>query len=99
MADQDGRLRSEVFAKKFGENLRSCRNDAGMSQEELGDRSGLHRTEVGLLEQGTRLARTDTMMKIAGALEVSPMLLIDGIEWVPGHSVEGSFVVVDPVKL
>ena len=91
----DGRIRSEEVAIKFGRNLFRCRRRAAMSQEELGALSSLHRTEIGMLEQGTRLARVDTLMKLAGALSVSPLELLDGIHWVPGDRAEGSFSVTD----
>ena len=39
-------------AQRFGENLRRLRKGTGISQEELGLRSELHRTEIGLLERG-----------------------------------------------
>jgi transcriptional regulator with XRE-family HTH domain len=87
----DGRLRSEEVAVKFGRNLFRCRRRAAMSQEELGALASLHRTEIGMLEAGTRLARVDTLMKIAGALSISPLELLDGIHWTPGNSAEGSF--------
>jgi transcriptional regulator with XRE-family HTH domain len=41
-------------AREFGGNLRRLRKDAGISQEELGLRCSLHRTEIGLLERGAR---------------------------------------------
>lgn len=89
----DGRIRSEEVATKFGRNLWRCRRRASMSQEELGARAGLHRTEIGMLEHGTRLARVDTLMKLAGALSVSPMELLEGIHWTPGTSSEGGFAI------
>jgi transcriptional regulator with XRE-family HTH domain len=91
----DGRLRSEEVAVKFGRNLFRCRRRAAMSQEELGALASLHRTEIGMLEAGTRLARVDTLMKLAGALSISPLELLDGIHWTPGNSAEGSFSVTD----
>jgi len=91
----DGRIRSQEVATKFGRNLYRCRRRAAMSQEELGGLASLHRTEIGMLEQGTRLARVDTLMKLAGALSVSPLELLDGIHWVPGNSPEGSFNITD----
>jgi transcriptional regulator with XRE-family HTH domain len=91
----DGRLRSEEVAVKFGRNLFRCRRRAAMSQEELGALASLHRTEIGMLEQGTRLARVDTLMKVAGALSISPLELLDGIHWTPGNSASGSFTISD----
>ena len=87
----DGRLRSEEVAIRFGRNLHRCRRRAAMSQEELGALAALHRTEIGMLENGTRLARVDTLMKIAGALAVSPTELLEGIDWIPGNQSDGSF--------
>lgn len=90
---RDGRVRSEEVAFKFGRNLFRCRRRAAMSQEELGALAQLHRTEIGMLEHGTRLARVDTLMKLAGALEISPSELLEGIDWTPGGSEEGSFTI------
>ena len=77
-------------ARRFGANLRRVRRQADLSQEQLGFHSGLHRTEVGLLERGARVPRIDTLLKVASALEVSPDELIEGIEWTPGSSQSGS---------
>ena len=60
-----------------------------MSQEELGVRASLHRTEIGQLERGLRVARIDTLIKLAGALAVSPMELLEGIDWTPGSTTGG----------
>lgn len=90
---RDGRIRSEEVALKFGRNLWRCRRRASMSQEELGSRASLHRTEIGMLEQGTRLARVDTLMKLAGSLSISPMELLEGIDWTPGSTSEGGFAI------
>lgn len=88
---RDGRVRSEEVAVKFGRNLFRCRRRAAMSQEELGNLASLHRTEIGMLEHGTRLARVDTLMKLAGALGVEPDELLEGIHWTPGDSDDGRF--------
>lgn len=92
----DGRVRSEEVARKLGQNLWRCRRRASMSQEELGARASLHRTEIGMLEQGARLARVDTLMKLAGALAIPAEELLEGIHWVPGASPEGRFVIAEP---
>ena len=91
----DGRLRSEEVAVQFGRNLKRCRRRAAMSQEELGGLASLHRTEIGMLEQGTRLARVDTLMKLAGALSISPVELLEGIDWAPSYRSEGSFSITE----
>jgi transcriptional regulator with XRE-family HTH domain len=88
---RDGRVRSEEVALKFGRNLFRCRRRAAMSQEELGALAQLHRTEIGMLEHGTRLARVDTLLKLAGALEIPPTELLEGIDWLPSPNDQGRF--------
>jgi transcriptional regulator with XRE-family HTH domain len=75
----------EAAALHFGENLRQARRRADLSQEELGQRAGLHRTEIGNLEHGRRVPRIDTLVKVAGGLGVPPGELIEGMTWVPDH--------------
>lgn len=58
-------------------------------------RASLHRTAVGQLERGERVARVDTLVKLAGALSVPPSELLEGLEWAPGGTVLGQFRVRD----
>jgi transcriptional regulator with XRE-family HTH domain len=78
-------------AWRFGENLRRARRREGLSQEQLALRASLHRTEIGLLENGDRVCRIDTLIQLAGAMAVEPGGLLDGIAWVPGPEPEGAF--------
>jgi transcriptional regulator with XRE-family HTH domain len=82
---------------RFGENLALCRSRADVSQEELGFRASIHRTEVGLLERGKRMLRVDTALRIAGSLGISLEDLVAGMEWRPGYEivVPGSWDVVE----
>jgi len=81
-------------AGQFGENLRRLRKAAGISQEELGYRSALHRTEIGLLERGARVPRIDTLIKIATGLGIRiDCALLDGITWTPGTAEAGGFTI------
>lgn len=68
------------LAVRFGRNLRTCRHRAGISQEELGFRASLHRTEIGLLERGLREPKLETVLKLLGALSISLGELLEGIE-------------------
>jgi transcriptional regulator with XRE-family HTH domain len=81
------------IAARFGENLARCRKRAKLSQEEVGVRASLHRTEISLLERGARLPRIDTVVKLAGALAIPPSDLIEGIDWSPGSTNRGEFTV------
>lgn len=80
-----------TVAQRFGANLAACRKRAGLSQEQLGLRADLHRTEIGLLERGARVPRIDTLLKLAAALDLDPLALLDGISWHPGESLPGHF--------
>ena len=62
---------------RFAANLRRQRQRAGLSQEALGFRCGLHRTEIGLLERGTRDPRLSTVLRLARGLGVPPAALLD----------------------
>jgi transcriptional regulator with XRE-family HTH domain len=69
----------------FGKRLRVCRGRLGISQEELGFRASLDRSEIGLLERGLREPRLGTIIKLVGALEVPLEELFGGIKWKPGE--------------
>jgi transcriptional regulator with XRE-family HTH domain len=78
-------MAAKSVAHVFGQNLRRARRAADISQEELGFSSGLHRTEIGLLERGERVPRLDTLLRVAAGVGVridSP--LVEGIAWMPG---------------
>lgn len=68
---------------RFAVNLRRARATRGISQEELGFRCELHRTEISLLERGGREPRLGTIVKLAGALDTPPAKLCEGIAWLP----------------
>lgn len=57
-------------------NLRDLRQRAGLSQEELAARCGVHRTYIGSVERGERNITLDTLQKIAKALETDPLRLL-----------------------
>jgi transcriptional regulator with XRE-family HTH domain len=80
-----------TFATEFGKNLAHQRRTVGLSQEETAVRASLHRTAVGQIERGERVARVDTLVKLAGALGVDPCELLAGLSWQPGGTHLGSF--------
>ena len=80
-----------MVADQFGRNLAYCRKRAKFSQEELAVRASLHRTAVGQLERGERVARVDTVVKLAGSLGIHPGELLDGMGWNPGGTRIGEF--------
>jgi transcriptional regulator with XRE-family HTH domain len=61
----------------FAAALRAAREEAGLSQEELADEAGVHRTYVGQLERGEKNVSIDSMEKLASALNRTlPELLV-----------------------
>ena len=78
-------MKAGEFANRFGANLAYCRERINISQEELGIRAELHRTAIGQLERGDRVARTDTLVKLTGSLGVPAEELLDGLIWTPGN--------------
>ncbi|MGA2983563.1 MAG: helix-turn-helix transcriptional regulator [Terriglobia bacterium] len=65
--------------KVLAGNVRALRSRLGISQEELGDICGLHRTYVGAVERAERNVTLSTLEVFSKALGVSvPNLLIPG---------------------
>lgn len=82
---------AEELAIRFGRNLFRLRRKARLSQEEVAVRAAVHRTEIGLLENGRRVPRLDTIIKLLGALDVEPGILLKGMDWTPSAPKEGHF--------
>jgi len=58
--------------KKLGKRIRELRQAASLSQEELADLAGLHRTYIGGIERGERNVGVLNILKIARALKAEP---------------------------
>jgi transcriptional regulator with XRE-family HTH domain len=80
-----------TVAERFGENLVRLRERSGLSQEEVGIRADLHRTEISQLERGMRCPKADTIAKLAGTLDAEPAEFFEGIAWTPAEIQRGSF--------
>lgn len=63
----------------FARNLRRAREKAGLSQEALAERAGMHRDAVALLETGKRDPRVSTVVKLAKALGMPAGDLLKGL--------------------
>lgn len=71
-------MEAPEVAERIGRNLLAARRRAGFSHEELAAFAALHRTEIGLLENGRRVPRADTLVKIAARLAVSSPRCLQG---------------------
>jgi len=67
--------------RRFAENLLLLRRRSDLSQQRTAERSGLHLGEISLLERGLRLPQLDTIVKLAGGIEVEPCELLAGMSW------------------
>jgi len=73
------RMPRVIPEERFAANLRRLRTDAGMSQEQLAGRTGLHPTEISRLERAVREPRLGTIVRLARGLEVGVERLVAGI--------------------
>jgi transcriptional regulator with XRE-family HTH domain len=55
-----------------GRAIRALREARGLTQEQLADLAGVHRTYVGSVERGERNVTVETLSRFAEALEVRP---------------------------
>lgn len=69
-----------TLAKRIGNNIAEARRSAGLSQADLGFRLGSASQEISRLESGRRCPRLTTLQRVARALEVPLLDLLDGIE-------------------
>jgi transcriptional regulator with XRE-family HTH domain len=67
MSDQ---LPKDIRAR-FGNAVRKRRNELTISQEDLAERAGLHRTYISDLERGKRNVSLENLEKLAKALNMS----------------------------
>lgn len=67
------------ICKRFGTRVRALREVQGLSQEELAQKAGLHRTYVGGVERGERNISLVNIEKVAVALDVPLDSLMKGI--------------------
>jgi transcriptional regulator with XRE-family HTH domain len=63
---------SKDLSRAFGRKLRECRLNKGLSQEELADLAGVHRTYVGMVERGEKNVTLVTLSRFAKALGATP---------------------------
>lgn len=63
------------IVKVFGTNVKKYRKELNISQEDLADKSNLHRTYISAIECFRRSIALENIQRIADALEVEPYKL------------------------
>ena len=66
----------EKIVKVIATNVRHYRKKAGLSQEKLAERAGLHRTYIGGVERGEYNVSAINIARIAQALDIEPFILL-----------------------
>lgn len=65
---------------KFGKKVRDERKKMHLSQEDLAERAGLHRTYIGMIERAEKNITLNNIVKIAKALNIRVVELFEGIQ-------------------
>ena len=63
-------LKDKAFLRDLGDRVRDRRTELKLTQQELGDRCGLHRTFIGSVERGERNLSILNLRQLAAALRV-----------------------------
>lgn len=63
-------MQTDIMAR-FGQAVRKLRREQGISQEELAERCGLHRTYISDVELGKRNVSLENIERIASSLNIS----------------------------
>ncbi len=64
----------------FGAELRKLRERAGLSQEQLADKAGVHRTYVSLLERDKKSPTLEVFFRLSKALQIAPSKFLARVE-------------------
>lgn len=64
-------MQKSTILEVFGQNVRRLRVERGLSQEQLAEKAGLHRTYIGMIERAEKNITLCNMEKVALSLGVS----------------------------
>ncbi|MBV8860132.1 MAG: helix-turn-helix transcriptional regulator [Acidobacteria bacterium] len=66
--------------KALGEIISRRRQGRNLSQEELADRAGIHRTYVSQIERGLKSPTLSILIKVAKALDTKASIILSELE-------------------
>jgi transcriptional regulator with XRE-family HTH domain len=78
--DEFEKENSGSLEKSFGKVIQQLRQHHKLSQEELGFKSGYHRTYISQLERGIKSPSLKTIFSLAKALNIKPSDLINRVQ-------------------
>jgi transcriptional regulator with XRE-family HTH domain len=64
----------------LGEELRRIREEAGLTQEELAFKAGVHRTYISLLERDVKSPTLNMLFRLCGVMKVPVSKLVARVE-------------------
>lgn len=64
---------------QFGKNVQEYRRAQQMTQEQLAESAGVHRTYIGMIERAEKNITLLNIAKIANALKISPSVLLKNL--------------------
>ena len=64
---------------QFGKNVQEYRRAQQISQEQLAESAGVHRTYIGMIERAEKNITLLNIAKIANALKISPSALLENL--------------------
>ncbi|KWT84938.1 helix-turn-helix domain-containing protein [Candidatus Magnetominusculus xianensis] len=68
-------MKSKIL-ERFGQRVREERIKQGLSQEQLAELSGVHRTYIGMIERAEKNITLENIEKVADALKTKPEYLL-----------------------
>jgi transcriptional regulator with XRE-family HTH domain len=81
---------------RFAANVERLCRQHDYSIDQLVRRSQIERDELDAILRGEAEADVDSIYRLAGALEVSPGELYDGVAWIPDGEGGGEYRIEDP---
>jgi transcriptional regulator with XRE-family HTH domain len=71
---------ADANLKILGNNVRVLRHQKGLSQEQLAELTGLHRTYIGGIERGERNVSILNLIRLSKALDITASKMVEGIK-------------------
>jgi transcriptional regulator with XRE-family HTH domain len=77
--------------RQLAANLRRQMRGRGLLPGDLASRAEIDLAQLAPILRGERSVRLDTLLKLAGALDIPPEELLAGIRWLPDGDGGGEF--------